>query len=186
MKKLLVICLACTMILASFTACGSNKGEGQDSSSTQQEEVKTPELSEIADAVREVYGENYLPSMPMDEEMLSTTFDINMDDVDEFIAENTMISAQVDIFVAIKAKEGKGEAIEKQLTAYRDYVIENSFNYPMNVEKVNAIQVVRHGDYVFYVLLGGYPENMDASEEEQAKFAKEQVQIGLDTIASFF
>ena len=65
-------------------------------------------------------------------------------------------------------------------------MVENSVNYPMNVAKVQAGQVVRHGDYVFYVMLGKYDDRMDVSEEDSVKFAKEQVQIGLDTIASFF
>ena len=37
-----------------------------------------------------------------------------------------MISAHVDTFIAIKAKEGKGEEVEKALTSYRDYLINDS------------------------------------------------------------
>ena len=56
----------------------------------------------------------------------------------------------------------------------------------MNVAKVQSAKVVRHGDYVFYVLLGGYDDRTDVSEEESVKFAQEQVQIGIDAIASCF
>ena len=68
-----------------------------------------------------------------------------------------------------------------------DYVVDNSINYPMNVAKVQSAKVVRYDDYVFYVMLGGYnDENPDATEEENVKFAQEQIKLGLDTIASFF
>ena len=68
-----------------------------------------------------------------------------------------------------------------------DYVVDNSINYPMNVAKVQSAKVVRYDDYVFYVMLGGYnDENPDATEEENVKFAQDQIQLGLDTIASFF
>ena len=76
--------------------------------------------------------------------------------------------------------------MQQELQAYLDYVQENALQYPMNTAKVQAAQVVRHGDYVFYVLLGGYDERADVTEEESVTFAKEQVQIGLDAIASFF
>ena len=186
MKKILVLCLAAAMILTSFTACGSDSSSAEGSGQAQEETVKEPALEDIAQAVRDAYGENYMPNTPLDEEMLSSIYNINMDDVEEFIAESPMISAQVDILIAIKAKDGKADGVEKALTEYRDYAINNSMNYPMNVAKVETAQVVRHGDYVFYLILGAYNEDMEASEKDAVAFAKEQVQIGVDTIASFF
>ena len=41
---------------------------------------------------------------------------------------------------------------EKALTSYRDYLINDSLQYPMNVPKVNASSVLREGDYVFFVI----------------------------------
>ena len=144
-------------------------------------------LSDIVQAVKDAYGENYLPSMEITEDMMSDIYGVNMDNVDEFIAEAPAISAHVDTFIAVKAKEGKGEEVEKELQAYLDYVVDNSINYPMNVAKVQSAKVVRYDDYVFYVMLGGYnDENPDATEEENVKFAQDQIQLGLDTIASFF
>ena len=118
--------------------------------------------------------------------MMTDVYGVDMDNVEEFVAEGPMISAHVDTFIAVKAKEGMGEQVQQELQAYLDYVQENALQYPMNTAKVQAAQVVRHGDYVFYVLLGGYDERTDVTEEESVTFAKEQVQIGLDAIASFF
>ena len=175
MKKWIVLCLTLALAVTSLAACSGNSSEQGENSSAQEEQVKQPELSEIAEAVKEKYGEDYLPSMPLEADMLKEIYGVNMDDVEEFVAEAPMMSAHVDTFIAMKAKEGKGEEIEAQLQ-----------KYPMNVAKVQAGQVVRHGDYVFYVMLGKYDDRLDVSEEDSVKFAKEQVQIGLDTIASFF
>ena len=143
-------------------------------------------LADVVQAVKDAYGENYLPSTPLDEQMLTDIYGLDMENVEEVIGEAPMISAHVDTFIAVKAKEGKGEAVEKELQEYLDYVVENSVNYPMNVAKVQAAKVVRHGDYVFYVMLGGYDDRTDVSEEESVKFAQEQVQIGVDAIDSCF
>ena len=186
MKKWIVLCLTLALAVTSLAACSGNSSEQGENPSAQEEQVKQPELSEIAEAVKEKYGEDYLPSMPLEADMLKEIYGVNMDDVEEFVAEAPMMSAHVDTFIAMKAKEGKGEEIEAQLQKFLDYVVENSVNYPMNVAKVQAGRVVRHGDYVFYVMLGKYDDRLDVSEEDSVKFAKEQVQIGLDTIASFF
>ena len=61
-----------------------------------------------------------------------------------------MISVHLDTFVALKAKEGKGGEVEKLLADYRTRFVEDSMQYPMNISKVQASEVVRHGDYVFY------------------------------------
>ena len=36
----------------------------------------------------------------------------------------------------------------------------------MNMAKVNSTKVVRHGDYVFFLMLGRYDDRLEATEEE--------------------
>ena len=74
-------------------------------------------------AVREAYGEDYIPSQAIEKEALSEVYGVNPDDVEEFIGEGPMMSAHVDQFIAIKAKDGKGADVEKQLNAYRDKLL---------------------------------------------------------------
>ena len=143
-------------------------------------------LQEVYDAVKAAYGENYIPSMMIESQQLSEVYGITAENVESFIAEGPMMSAHVDTFIAIKAVEGKGEEVETQLTAYQTMLQTDSLQYPMNMAKVNSSQVVRHGDYVFFVMLGSFDERENASEEEQLKFAQEQTQIGVDAIAGHF
>lgn len=76
--------------------------------------------------------------------------------------------------------------MEKDLTAYQTSQQTEALQYPMNMAKVNASQVVRHGDYVFFVMLGAFDERTEATEDQQLEFAKEQIKIGVDAIAEHF
>ncbi len=99
---------------------------------------------------------NYLPTKAIEKEELTEVYGINADDIDAFIAEASEMSTHVDTFIAVKAKEGKGEDVEKALTAYRETLVKDTMQYPMNVAKINASKVIRDGDYVFFSLLGSF------------------------------
>lgn len=191
MKKIAIFLLAAAMMLSVMAGCSSsssgdkNPVEGAQDAVEDVQEAVSVKLDDVVQSVKDAYGEDYIPSMEIPKEQLSDIYGLNLDDVEEVYAEGPMISAHVDTFIAVKAKEGKGEEVEKQLKEYHDYVLENSLQYPSNEAKVQASQVVRYGDYVFYVILGAFDEN-STSEGEQAQFAKEQTQKGLDAIESFF
>ena len=82
----------------------------------------------------------------------------------------------------MRAKPGKGETVAGAMWQYRDNLVTNSMQYPMNMPKVNASTVHVVGDHVFFLMLGAYNENMDATEEEALAFAQDQVKLGLDAI----
>ena len=204
MKRILSLILVLIMTAAMFAGCskGGNDGSSANSESPVPPEVtSTPEtdlsgtddldgtvdskLTEIHEGVKEAYGDAYVPSSAIDGTMLGEVYGVNMDNVESFIAEGPMISAHVDTYVSIKAKEGKGEEVEKELKAYRDKVVSDSMQYPMNQEKVNASQVHRDGDYVFFVMLGGFGDDLEEGAD-MVKYAEEQTRIGLDKIKSFF
>lgn len=125
----------------------------------------TVALSTILDAVKSAYGENYLPSMDLTAEDLKTRFGLNSEDYTEAIGQVAMMSTQVDTFVAVHAKEGKAESIVSALNAYRDDLVNNSLQYPMNIPKVNASKVYQKGDYVFFIMLGAFaPDDLLADE----------------------
>lgn len=190
MRKTYLAVLA-GLVALSITACQPKST--QEPSGTQATVQETTEakvevdLSELQKKVQEAYGENYIPSADYDEQAMNDLFGITKDMYQEYIAQGPMISVHVDTFVAVKAAEGKADAVEEALKAYRDKQINDSVQYPMNLPKVNSSQVVRHGDYVFFVMLGTPSEEAELKGEDEAlESAKENNQIAVDVIDSFF
>ncbi len=198
MKKILslVLVVACFVGVVGMTACGKNDDNNTTTTTTSTQpttpEPTTPtvtvELSAIHEAVKTAYGEMYLPNMPLDPEYIASMKSIPADLYSEYIVEMPMISANADEFMAFKAAEGKADDLETALNAYKDYLINESFQYPTNKVRVQASEVIRHGDYLFFVLLGGGVsiETEELGEDAILKDARDQVKIGVDVINGFF
>ena len=143
-------------------------------------------ISEVHNLVKKAYGSDYYADTAIPKDALSSLFGINLSDVEEFIAEQPMISANIDTFVAIKAVSGKGEAVANALNAYKKSLTsQGACLYPSNIPKAQAGQVVRHGDYVFLVMLGAAGDDTK-DEATQLQFAKNQVAKGVNVIHKYF
>ena len=90
-------------------------------------------IEDIHTAIKELFGENYLPSMPLDTEYLEMTYGVKPEWIESYVAEIPMISFHVDTLIAIKAADGQADNVESALNDYRTYVVENSLQYPANV-----------------------------------------------------
>lgn len=188
MKKS-VFTIAMLMTAFSLSACAGKGGavSGDTSGSVESTQAVEVDLEKVHQAVKDVYGENYIPSAPYDAQALNDLFGIPEDLYEEFIAEGPMISVHVDTFLAVKAKQGKGGEVEKLLGEYRTRLVEDSMQYPMNMSKVEASEVVRHGDYVFFVMLGAISDEApDQGEDSALKSAQEENKKAVDTINAFF
>lgn len=190
MKKIFAVALALTMSLMMFAGCGSNKdADTNKEPGTNQEQpsdskAESGKIKEIHEAVKAAYGETYLPNMPVDETMLSEKFGVSKDLVKEYVAEIPMISVNIDTFVGIEAAEGKAEEVEAALNKYREAMLADTMQYPMNVPKIQASKVLKVDDYVFFILLGDIPlEILDTEDEAKIKDAADkEVQKAVDAI----
>lgn len=178
MKKVLSIILIIAMSF-SMVACGKKGGDEGTS--------KTVDLNALHEKVKEAYGEDYLPSMPVEKEMIKDRYGLTEDMYEEIIAETPMISVQVDEFVAVKAKAGKLEDVKKAITDFQTKYKEDTMQYPMNLPKIQGSQVVVKGDYVFFIMLGTIPmETEEQGDEAMLKAAEENNKKAIDVINSFF
>lgn len=210
-KKILSLALASALILSAFTGCNNskepeatttaaatttapaeaittttaNEAPADTTSSQGGEENKDGTVNKIADAIKAAYGENYLPQMPVEAEMASTVFGLEEGSYTEFFAETPMISAQVDTLLIVKAAEGKAVDVKAAVDAYRQRLLDDTMQYPMNVPKIQASQVVQNGDYVAFILLGGYDETLE-TDEQLLQYAEEQTKIGVDAFNNYF
>lgn len=207
MKKL-VVYLCAVMLVLGLVACGSNdesdmeEGEGStesveqssqvpdtteqtDDTQQQEENSEASDLVRIRKAVVEVLGENYWPNTQVPPEYLEE-YGLNADMYEEFFGEMPMISTNVDTLIVVKAKEGQVEAVENVLTAYREDLVQDTMQYPMNVGKIQASRMETFGNYVCFVQLGAdttaiYGE--DGDEEAVIKHCQEQNELAMEAIS---
>lgn len=150
------------------------------------EEAGELSASSILQTIRDAYGENYVPNMEIPAEIISGTYGLSEDMYTEIASEMPMISANNDVVIIVKAAEGKIEDVLAALNNARDVMMNDSLQYPMNIAKTNAAKVISSGDYAAFMVLGAIDDRDDASDEERATFAEEQVQIGVDAFNSNF
>ncbi|MGL4335573.1 MAG: DUF4358 domain-containing protein [Turicibacter sp.] len=177
MKKFKLLLVALLAVVVT-TAC----------SSAPKEEAVNDEgkLQAAHEAVKSALGENYLPAMAVEAQQLEEIFGVKAADVKQFIAEMPMISMHPDIFIGIEAVDGKADEVEAALVKYQEYLINDSMQYPSNLAKVKATEVIKIRNHVFLVMVGAINENMDATEAEAETFAKEENKKAVDAIKATF
>ena len=179
-KNIFMPLLIGIMIMLSFTACG-NKSVTSDSNS-----ASNVSINDIHQSIMDAYGENYLPNTDIPSEMLESEFGLKDDMYTEIIAKMPTIGFHPDRVIIVKAKDGKADDVEKALKKARENKINESVQYPANVAKVNASEIVRNGNYVAFLLVGAPDDNIDATESEASEFAKKETEKSIKAFNDSF
>lgn len=172
-KKILALLLVASMMGAALVSCGGNNDNGEDTTAedttvndTTVEDTTDAAVSDVnaatlADTVKGAFGDLYNPEsemgMPLSEipaEFLESTYGVKAEWVEEYAAGMPMMMTNVDTFIIVKPTEGNAENVLAALNAYHEYLVNDSFQYPKDIEKVRAAQVFEKGDYVFFIMLG--------------------------------
>ncbi len=141
------------------------------------------EMEAVKQAVVDTIGENYWPNMQITPDILESKYGITGDMYEDYFAEEPMISANVDTLVVIKAKEDTADAVEKALNTYRDNLVNDTMQYPMNIGKIQASRIERFGNYVCFVQLGAdVTAASEVSQEEVIKQCQEQNELVITVI----
>ena len=181
--------MAAALSVSALTGCSGSGTSGNPAGqeTTAPEAVKDISLDDLLSDIKNAYGENYIPNTEMDGQMLEDVIGLSPELYESYVEEAPMISTFVETFIGVKAKDGKGDETEAALTAYRDRLVGDTMQYPMNIAKIQASQVVRHGDYVFFVMLGAPSDAaMEEGDEAALKSASENNQIAIDIIDGYF
>lgn len=142
------------------------------------------EMSAIRQAVVDALGENYWPTEAMTPEMLEGSFGITSDMYQDYLAEVPMISVNVDTLLIIKAKSDKVDEVEEALNAYRDSLVNDTMQYPMNLGKIQASRIEKIGDYVCFVQLGADTQAAAGDDEEAViAYCQEQNELVIEIIS---
>lgn len=213
LTSLLVLGLAGTMLLG-LTACGGDETkepmgpeapgnviEGENNNENNggntEEIVADVKVEDVLTTLKNTYGDKYLPSMPVDKETFEALVSLTGDQYSEFAAEFPMMSAHVDKVFVVKTE--KPADVKAALEAYHDSQKEGALQYPMNAVKVENAVIYEKGDYVIYMILGGYTEEIiendgtksDAEVEAaqkalEEKYYAEQNKLGTDALDELF
>ena len=161
-------------------------GEATDDTDASDDTAADSKSKEILNAIKAVYGEDYVPNMEIDSETLNMLLNITSDQYVSFAAEMPMISAHVDTVIIIEAADGQVDAIEEALNAYRQAKVDDTMQYPSNIARINASKVVKKDNFVAFLMVGKINENMDATEAEAAEYEEAEVQKAVDAFNAAF
>ena len=200
MKKGKLLWMGVLLSLA-LAACGQEAekddapsgGGSVETEQTQDQEGETTEnnegssanvsMDDIKAAVVAALGEDYWPNMPIDEGFLSERYGVTEDMYDDFFGDIPMISTNVDSLIVIKAKEGQVDAVESALNNYRDNQVNDAFQYPQNMGKVQASRIEVIGNYVCYVQLGAdVIDIMDQGDDAVIEHCQEDNELAIEAI----
>ena len=98
-------------------------------------------VQNIYQAVVETYGSAYLPDMQADSFFMEDTLKLDASWYDAAIVEIPMMSNNADMFAIVHATEGNLENVKKAFDDYKYYLVNESFQYPMNMPKVQSAVV---------------------------------------------
>jgi hypothetical protein len=101
------------------------------------------QFDKAVEAVKAEYGEDYIPSAEINLQQLEEVYKINKDWIKKSYAEGPMMSLNTDMFVAIMATDGNVDKVEQALLTTKNTLINESFQYPMNMAKVKSTQVYK-------------------------------------------
>ncbi len=165
------------------TAAGQETGAAESTTATQSPKDAAKALQSAKKAVTDALGDNYWPDSEIPEEMLNETYGVSADLYDAYLGEAPMISVNVDTLLIIHAKDGKVEDVENALNAYRDNLVNNTMQYPMNLGKIHASRIECVGDYVCFVQLGADTSSVEEQGDDAViTYCQEQNELALEAI----
>lgn len=148
MKRACTMLAAITMLLVVSIGCGKTEDRNMTLDAT---------LDEVVQGVRESLDAAYV-RMPveLDDAALTELLGLTADDVDEYAGHYSMTMSSADCFIAVKASEGREDAVHAALERRRAEVVRMFEDYlPQPLEVAKAGRVLEKGRYVFLVMLGG-------------------------------
>jgi hypothetical protein len=112
-------------------------------------------------SIKETFKDDYYPQADISEEMLEMLYGIDLSRVDAYFAEGPLFTMSVDTLLIFIAHEDYVDELKNTLLDYQNYLINDSFQYPMNMPKVNASKVFVQNNLVAFIMLGAYTDNFE-------------------------
>lgn len=119
---------------------------------TKNEANKTLDLPAISTSIKET-GFKEMSMMDIDSTVLASVFQINEDEVEEFVGKMPMMNVQASMYLIVKAKEEKLEDVKQKVEAYGISYEEQWARYlPAQYELVQNRKIGTIGNYVYMIV----------------------------------
>ena len=176
MRKIWMILLLAVCLL---TGCNKDRTSLEDTDSGYREDISPKSLVE---AVASELSDEYWADAVLEQEILDDWYGISAEMYEEFYGQTPMISANVDALIVVKAKEEHLEDVQNALDTYRESMIQDTLQYPMNIPKIQASQINTFGNYVCFVQLGGSMEGIMDDDEAAIEACRKMDERALSVI----
>lgn len=198
-----VICVCASLLALGLVACAASKSdEGNEQSVNSQEDNLSQqvldtedaqvteqvgeivELDDIRETLVEVLGEHYWPNTRISPEYLAD-YGLSEELYEDFYGEVPVVSTNVDTLIIVQAKEGCLEEVEEVINRYREALVDDTKQYPMNEGKVKASRIETIGNYVCFVQLGADTTNAygeDGNKEAVILHCQEQNELVIEAL----
>lgn len=128
---------------------------------------KAPSINKVYNAVKKAYGDNYVPNTKVSKDEIKERYGVSSKWYTSAIAEIPMIMTNVDTLIIVKAKDAKSKKkIQTALKKYRETLVNDTHQYPMNQLKIQASRLYTKGNYVCFFMLGSISNEEEQQDEE--------------------
>ncbi len=153
-----------------LTGCSKTDTSAVDMEAGYRDDVSPQTLVE---AVASELGDDYWANAELSPEFLDDWYGIPDDMYEEYYGQTPMISANVDALIVVKAEEGKLTDVQDAFDTYRESMVQDTFQYPINIPKIQASEIRTFGNYVCFVQLGADMNGIEDDDEAAIKACQE-------------
>lgn len=138
-------------------------------------------LKDLSEAVSRAIKEEYWPNEVMEEAEIQKKLGITKDQYDDCYFEYTHLKDNLDQLIIIEYEDNQLGNLEIALEKYRDNLIVEHQDQPINYAKANASRIEVIDEYICLVLLGGNLEHID-NDDERMLICQEQNEKAIDML----
>ena len=154
--------LAAAAVLCLTAGCGKNNVPAAEAG--YRDDVSAQALAELAP------------------EYLDDWYGVSEEMYEEYYGQTPMISANVDALLVVRADKEHVEDVRQALDTYRESMVQDTFQYPINIPKIQASRIESFGNYVCFVQLGGSMEGIMDDDEAAIAACQKANEQALDVI----
>lgn len=154
-----------------------------DESSSLSKAEKDIELKSFREALMDEYGDDYVPDTVLTDDEIMEKTGLTEDMFTEIYGEVSSNEENPDIFLAVRAKDGREDEVKQAFEKYKNSLLEDQ-RYEAYSDRIKSAEIYSHDDYVFMILLG--TDDFGEDVENIGERFMDEIRRGVDAIKDVF